>query len=510
MNDVVNRQVGAEPRWLARPEIWIALAVFLGGAYFCGSGSWNQNARLDAIFTFVEPGPHRYTFRLDPFLPWPNRSINTGDWALVGTHYYANKAPGTILLGVLAYWPAYLLETSLGASWETPAVAILNAYWINLCVSVMPLAVASLLWYRLLARRVSAARAAALTLLTFFGSALFPYSTQLWGHTTSAAFLMMAWWAFDAAPVSPSRPWDLVAGAGAGIAVLSDFLAFPAVLLLCGSAALRRPQRLPWLCLGGAVPLAILLAYQAYCFGSPWVLPTEHTRPEFIDTNRALGLFGAVDAHALFELTFGPQRGIFFQMPLFIAALVGFAFWGRRDPRGLALWANLGAFALTLVLIASFNGWHGGATVCARYLVVVLPLLARGLAELPSGPVAGAALGLLAMLSLVNMLAVASVGPLAPDALDNPLRDFIYPQWLAGQLHPYPLPIRLHALHPTFAQWAHLTVWNFGDVLGLGGLFRLVPLVVLAGAASVAAFWAARRKDLKHADETPEVSRSLA
>jgi hypothetical protein len=88
--------------------------VFLGGAYFCGSGSWNQDARLDAIFTFVEPGLHRYTFRLDPFLPWPNRSINAGDWALVGTHYYANKAPGTILFGVLAYWPAYLLETSLG------------------------------------------------------------------------------------------------------------------------------------------------------------------------------------------------------------------------------------------------------------------------------------------------------------------------------------------------------------------------------------------------------------
>jgi hypothetical protein len=106
------------------------------------------------------------TFRLDPFLPWPNRSINAGDWALVGTHYYANKAPGTILFGVLAYWPAYLLETSLGVLGNSGR-RHLDAYWINLCVSVMPLAVASLLWCRLLARRISAARAATLTLLTF-------------------------------------------------------------------------------------------------------------------------------------------------------------------------------------------------------------------------------------------------------------------------------------------------------------------------------------------------------
>jgi hypothetical protein len=37
--DGVHRQTGPEGRWLARPEVWIALAVFLGDAYFCRSGS---------------------------------------------------------------------------------------------------------------------------------------------------------------------------------------------------------------------------------------------------------------------------------------------------------------------------------------------------------------------------------------------------------------------------------------------------------------------------------------
>ena len=482
--------------WLARPEIWIALAVLFGGAYFCGSGSWNQNARLDAIFTFIEPGPHQYTFRLDPFLPAPQRSINTGDWARSGEHYYANKAPGTMLLGAVAYLPVYLLESSLGVSWDTPAIAILNAYWINLWVSVVPLAVACVLWYRLLARRLGAPRAAALTLLTFFGTALFPYSTQLWGHTTAAAFVMMAWWAFEEAPPEAPRAWDFAVGVAAGLAVLSDFLAFPTALALSLGVALRRRQRLPWLVAGGTGPLLLLLWYQAYCFGSPWVLPTENTRPEFVDTSRALGLFGAIDLHALYQLTLGQRRGLFVQMPLLVAAFAGFGFWVRRERRDVGLWGSLGTVVLTLLLVASFNGWHGGATVCARYLIVVLPLLARGLAELPSGRITSAVLGVLAAGSVLNMLAVASVGPLAPDELDSPLTAFTYHHFLAGELHPFPLPIRLQQLHPSFQKWQELTVWNFGDVLGFDGLARVVPLVLLVAAASAVAIMAARRSQL--------------
>jgi hypothetical protein len=180
MNDAIKRQAGPEPRWLERPEVWIAFAVFLGGAYFYGSGSWNQNARLDAIFTFVEPGLTA-TPSARFVLPWPNRSINTGDWALVGTHYLCEQGTQNDLARrarSLARMPA---RDNCRSRRGKRAPSPFDTYWMNLGVSVMPLAVASLLWYRLLARRVSAARAATLTLLTFLGSALFPYSTQLCG-----------------------------------------------------------------------------------------------------------------------------------------------------------------------------------------------------------------------------------------------------------------------------------------------------------------------------------------
>jgi hypothetical protein len=478
----------------ARPEVWVALSVLIAGAYFCNSGSWNQNARLDAIFTFVEPGPHRFTFRIDPFLPFPGRSINTGDWAHVGEHYFANKAPGTILMGVIAYAPLYFLEASLGVRSDEPLVAILNAYWINAWVSLVPLAVGSALWYRLLARRAGSGRAMALTLLTFFGTALFPYSTQLWGHTTAAAFVMMAWWAFDRARGSSSSLPGLGAGAFAGLAVLADFLALPTALALSvGVALLRRRALLTWFCLGGAGPLLLLLGYQWYCFGSPWVLPTEHTRAVFVDPSRALGMFGPLDPHALWQLTFGAKRGLFFQMPIALAAAAGYFFWWRRDRRDFSLWASAGGCALGLAWVASFNGWHGGATVCARYLIPAIPLLARGLAELPAGRWWKLGLAAISLPSVCNMMAVAAVGPLAPDSVENPLLKFIYPHFFAGRLHPYPLPVRLQALQPDFAEWGHLTVWNFGDVLGLTGLLSLMPLAVLLLAASIIAMRVAKK-----------------
>jgi hypothetical protein len=41
--------------------------VFLGHAYFAGGLGWNQSARVAATLTFVEPGPNRFTLRIDDF-----------------------------------------------------------------------------------------------------------------------------------------------------------------------------------------------------------------------------------------------------------------------------------------------------------------------------------------------------------------------------------------------------------------------------------------------------------
>jgi len=359
---------------------------------------------------------------------------------------------------------------------DSPPVASLTAYIINVWISVVPLTVASMLWYRLLHRTLTARLAAVFTLLTLLGTALFPYATQIWGHPTSAAMVMMALWALGDFDLRPKRV--LLCGLFVGLAVLFDFLAVPIALAICLALAIRHPRSLTHLALGGTGPALLLLAYQAYCFGSPFTLPTAGTQEIFLDDDRVLGLFGGVNPEALFQMTFGTYRGIFFHMPLLVAATLGLGLWVKRDRSDPRVWVCIGGFITTLLWIATCNGSHGGATVCPRYLIVALPLLMLGLLELPRLAHYRWLVAALALPSLMNMLAIASVSPLVADKMPNPLFNETYPVLLTGNLQPYTLPVRLIQFHPEFSQWEEVTAWNWGDVFGLNGLLRLLPLFV--------------------------------
>ncbi len=490
---------------LSRPEFWLGVIVFVSGAYFCGSGSWNQNARLDAIFAFVEPGPHRWTFRIDTFLPFPEQRFNTGDFGRFNGHYYANKAPGTQLLGVLAYLPIYAFEVLAHADIYNPAVEILNGYLVNLWVSVVPLMIGVISLFRFLQRQMSQARAARLALLGWFGTALFPYSTQLWGHTTAAAFVLMALGFLDVALAVGDKRSLCATGLLLGLSVLCDYLVLALLAVVILGIAFGGWRHLLWLAIGGFVPLVLLFGYQSYCFGGPLTLPTAGESPAFMDERLFLGLFGPVSLKALFGLALGIYRGIFLQMPLLIGALVGFGYWWRRNYRDRLLQLVSVAFLATLTLVASFNGWQGGATVCARYLIPVIPLLVIALKELPKSRWANLGLAVCAVPSVSNMLAVAAVSPVVNARSANPLFGTTYGHLLSGRLHPYPLPIRLQRIQPDYSQWKGLAVWNWGDVLGLTGLTRLLPLLAVVGVCLVV-LWRSTRRSVV----TPPVTVTLA
>lgn len=483
------------PHWL-HAELLLATAVLALCAYFFNSGSWNQNARLDAIFAFVEPGAQQWTFRIDDFVPAPERGINTGDWNRVGDHYYANKLPGTILWGTLAYLPFYWALRLLQLDPSTPALTSASAYWINLWVSVVPLALAAWAFCALL-RRLGASplRAFCIAFALCSCTALFPYATQLWGHPTAAACVCGALYflwsnAGEATPAPPgtanvgSERRALCAGLLAGLAVCVDFMAAPVAAISVVWAWRRARREAVRVVLGGSAGLLCILGYNWYCFGSPLRFPIDGTNPSFVDEQRVLGVFGLPSLEALWQLTLGAYRGVFIQMPLLALAALGFACWFRRDRRDPLLWGSLAVVLGTLWLAASFNGWHGGATVCARYLIPCLPLLALGLKELPSPlwtwPVTAAIGGW----SFLNMLAIAAVNPLVDQRASNPVYRTIYRQFAEGKLGGQRLPLRLQALGPE-AEVA--TTTNAGALLGLEGQLQLLPLLVGLAALLAAA-----------------------
>ena len=189
--------LGSEAGGLGRRvDILLFAFVLVLAGYFYNGWGWNQTARYDAIWAFVEPGPHQGTVRIDDFLVDAENGINTGDWARNdehSPHYYANKAPGTTLLGIPFYGVLYGVESAVGVDPAEPTAVLVNAYLIHLWVTVLPLALSVLFFRRIVGHLgVAPRRAVALTLLVYSGTLLLPFSTAFWGHTTAAAFVVMA------------------------------------------------------------------------------------------------------------------------------------------------------------------------------------------------------------------------------------------------------------------------------------------------------------------------------
>ena len=484
-----------------RPEWWLALLVVVVYGYFYSGTLANQNARYDAIFAFVEPGhPEFLTFRIDRFLPNPAGWDNTMDWSLAGGHYYANKAPGTMLLGALVYLPLYWGERWAGARPETAPVAYANAYLINLAVSVLPLALAAGLYWRVM-QRLNGGRAAPAmeaTLVLLFGSWLLPMGTKLWGHSTAAACWVLALYGLTGRGPRAVA----LAGLGAGLAVLTEYLS--AILLpVCAGGLLARGEWRTalaawrrtgpaaaartlwaspgadccWFALGGALPLAAYLAYHRWCFGSAVTTANAFQNPEFNEPHRLLGMFGRLDPAALWGLTFSPYRGLFYGAPVLLLAALGF-WWGWRERRARWLW-GLTAAAVGVMLLAntSFNGWHGGYTTGPRYLVPVLPFLVLGLAWLPETPVWRWARRVLLVGSFLVMVALVAVTPFAPPTEPNPVATRVQ-YWLAGNYLPARTsPMQFRDFPPVASPYS---MFNWGLLAGLRGHFSLLPLAALA------------------------------
>jgi hypothetical protein len=215
-----------------RLEIILLLTVITVYGYFFSCGGWNQNARFDSIFSFVEPGTtDSLTFHIDRFIVNPEKGYNTGDWSFYNGHYYSNKAPGTTLIGISVYAVIFWIEQCFRIPVNHPFIEILNAYLINFSVSVIIVSLGVLFFYKMLIlRNVPVSKAVTLTFILAFCTCAFPYSTELWGHTTAMAFIIFALYNIE----KRTDKYFMLAGLFCGLAVLTDYLAvFPTITAGC-------------------------------------------------------------------------------------------------------------------------------------------------------------------------------------------------------------------------------------------------------------------------------------
>lgn len=458
------------------------LVVALASTAFYNGTCINQNARLDAIYTFVEPGPHRFTFRIDPFLPDPGRGINTVDWAQspVDGHFYANKAPGTILLGTPVYAVLWGVERALGVDPAALLPVILNAWLIHILVTIIPFVLSSgafaTLVYRLTAG--NAGRTLALTVLLYLGTPALPFATMLWGHATAMAFVV-----FALASLLAPRPGFVAVGFFLGMAVLTDYAALTTALLVVAFTVWQHGWRAGGrVVAGGLGPAIVFAAYHAWCFGSPLALASSFSNPVFLAERDVGGLFRSPSLPIALKLLGAPELGLFWYAPplLLVFSSVWFAL---RDAgsRPLALLC-LAQVTVLLAFNSSFGGWHGGLAFGPRYLVVAFPFWVL-LLEPASRWVVQRLLfaALLAMALLTNALGAVFVpchatfgsayqrALLLPTTTDLDQIRFVPP-----------LPHNANPGDETRDGLLRLSSWNVGELLGLRGGASLLPIILAA------------------------------
>jgi hypothetical protein len=213
------------------------------------------------------------------------------------------------------------------------------------------------------------------------------------GSVFAATLFVVAW--LRAREAGTSRAFVLcgLAGALVGLVRVQDFvlLALPLADLAL-TPRLRRP-RLALALLAAPVAAGLLqLAVWAALYGGRLV--------RVVATQNLVGGSGLV----VVDLLFAARHGLFTWTPLYLAAVLGWLGWLRRDRRLGAL--CLGGFALMVIVNGTLQDWWGSESFGQRRLLALTPLFALGLGQALAftrrRPLVPAALGL-ALLAAWNL-----------------------------------------------------------------------------------------------------------
>jgi hypothetical protein len=405
----------ADPR-ARRASLAVLLAFAIQAVYFTGlyPPFWNPNelSRFQTITAMAERG----TFSID-------REIELlgdhEDKAAYGGRSYSNKAPGL----AFAAYPAYrVLRLVLP---EPTRANVPPMLWILRLATVSLICFAAL---RRLAKRLreSAPHPGAAPLVlcaAALGTPFVFYARSFFSHAFAAALLFLAWnrlkRAEESLPLPDARPLlsAAIAGLCAGWAAISEYTVAPlAALLFVRAVARPDRRRLAGFVLGAAVPLGLLLWYDAVCFGSPFSLSSAHEADPAYAALAGRGAFGLglPSLSVAASLLVHPARGVLVLSPFLLWIVPGLIAWWRSR-RDRADCAFVGAsIAVFVLVVAAYPNWHGGWSLGSRYLLPVALIAALPIVRALATPLSRGLFLAAALYSVATHFLLAATFPHLP------------------------------------------------------------------------------------------------
>ncbi len=465
-------------RWLSPRLRWdlslgLLVLALLSYSWMFGSISVpNERSRVYLAVAMVDHG----TLSIDEPI---RRFGRIHDWARREGRHYTDKAPGSSLLGAVAYGVVRCFSDP--GDWKIHELVNLMRTWV-----MLPIGLVGFFWLRRLLHRIGLDPPSAdVTALGWIlGTSAFHYSTAFYGHQIVAVCLIGA---LDLAlqaqermadtSVSPRRAFLPMAGAGAlaGMAGLTEYQAgIPAALLaifVVSGPARKHALPLAGFVLG-AVPFALVLfGYNTLAFGGPFELSYHYLVDPGLREVHGQGIGGVAVPRLPYAVggLLSVHRGLFTTSPLFLLALPGIVLMARRRMWRLA--ALVGVTLLYFLLfISSTKIWFAGWSFGPRLLVPVMgwTMIPVALCAATLGrwsATDGIARGL-ALFGLLYHQAVHAVFPELPENATHPAVDVVLPA------------LRGDHVSPNLAS----------SLLGWQGRSSLVPLgilVLIAGAVLI-------------------------
>lgn len=325
----------------------------------------NEMSRLASVSAFVETG----SFRLDdPAL----RFGLVEDLSRSDGHLYSNKAPGLTLAAIPVY-------RALRMFFPRPRSGDAAIFHFLRLIVVTPICLVAVARFLSRLRRSGVPGSALVAAAVSLGTPFLFYSRSFFSHAWTASLLFLALDRIRAGEAAST--WRRVglllwaAGLLAGWAAISEYpAALVAALLWVRSASRRAWGRAGFFGLGLVMPFALLLAYDAVCFGSPFVLSSAREAvPAYSElARRGLFGFGLPSPSIAAAYLLHPARGLLLFSPFWLWAAAGFMKWWRSGEDRADWVFCFAAVVLFFVAMTAYPNWHGGWSFGDRYL---LPLL---------------------------------------------------------------------------------------------------------------------------------------
>jgi hypothetical protein len=456
-------------------------------AYFYHDSGWNGNSRFALTFAVVQEG----TLAIDSF--HDQQGTVTGDKSFFTGHYYSDKAVGTSVLATVFYLPIYCLEKILGHAFRLEFVKYLLTFF----TIGLPSAIAGTLIYLMSEQLTGSKLQGYVTTVSItLGTMFFPFSMVFFGHQLSASILFCAFFMIFQIKTRPdlyTNGYLFVVGFLLAFSLITEYLAIVIVVLLIiyyfhvvwKEKSFRNIQSIAIPIVGGLIPVGILLAYNALCFGNPLSIGYQHLKDPFFQESMGQGLMGIhwPQSGNLFYLTVHPAMGLFWQSPVLIMALVGMYFMFQvKQYRVEALIVTI-AFLGFLLINSGYYLWWGGWSFGPRHLIPAIPLLCLPLCFVPRSLLLFTII--LGLFSVAQMFIVAASQVLTPEESIIRIAELGYFQY--SSIYSYCLKQLLEGAYAS----------NLGhQILGLENMESLLP-VILAVVGVTSYFFIKRRDQVR-------------